>query len=372
MTYPTKKLVDVLERVPKLTSILTTSYLSDGKYPIVDQGQSRIAGYTNDSSGVYKGNLPVVIFGDHTRALKFIDFPFAVGADGTKILKPVPNIDVKYFYNFLQSVELPARGYARHFSLLKNAAIPVPPIAEQRKIVEKIEKQFAKIDEAEHLRSESQVLTDQLFPAALHEIFSSVESKGWEYVPLSELATDITDGDHMPPPKSKEGVPFITISNIDKTNGQIDFSDTFKVPKSYYRKLKANRKPNRGDVLYSVTGSFGIPVVVESDVEFCFQRHIGLIRPTKKTDSRWLYYLLKSPQVMWQAKDKATGLAQKTVSLTSLRSFMVPNVELKEQKKIVDKLDLLSEKVRKFQELQKAQAADLKSLKQSILHEAFT
>ena len=113
---------------------------------------------------------------------------------------------------------------------------------------------------------------------------------------LSKCATDISDGDHAPPPKSPTGVPFITISNVDKESRRIDFSDTFTVSREYFEALKAHRKPKRGDVLYTVTGSFGIPVLVEDDGEFCFQRHIGLIRPKPDVDSRWLTYALLSPR----------------------------------------------------------------------------
>ena len=63
-------------------------FQDEGEYPIIDQGAEYIAGYTNDSSKVYNGDLPIVIFGDHTRIFKFVDFPFALGADGTKILVP--------------------------------------------------------------------------------------------------------------------------------------------------------------------------------------------------------------------------------------------------------------------------------------------
>jgi restriction endonuclease S subunit len=158
-------------------------------------------------------------------------------------------------------------------------------------------------------------------------------------VSLAELATDITDGDHLPPPKAESGVPFITISNIHKRTSHIDFSDTFKVPHKYFDSLKENKKPIVGDVLYTVTGSFGIPVVVKEQAEFCFQRHIALIRPRSCVDSQWLFYTLMSPQVQKQAIEGATGTAQKTVSLKVLREIAVPHVPSQEQRRIVAILD---------------------------------
>jgi type I restriction enzyme S subunit len=131
---------------------------------------------------------------------------------------------------------------------------------------------------------------------------------------LSDLATDITDGDHMPPPKAESGVPFITIGNIVKASREIDFAGSFTVSRAYFDALKANKKPRPGDILYTVTGSFGIPVRVPEGIEFCFQRHIGLVRPKSEVDSVWLYYLLLSPQVFRQANKGARSCPESSVS----------------------------------------------------------
>jgi type I restriction enzyme S subunit len=176
----------------------------------------------------------------------------------------------------------------------------------------------------------------------------------------------------MPPPKTQEGVPFITISNINKQNHQIDFSNTFTVSREYFEKLKANRKPKKGDVLYTVTGSYGIPVLIEHDFEFCFQRHIGLIRPMENVSSKWLYYWILSPQAFMQANDTATGTAQKTVSLTALRNFVVPKVALKTQQTIVHKLDTLSTETKKLEAIYQQKLQLFAELKKAILNRAFS
>ena len=209
----------------------------------------------------------------------------------------------------------------------------------------------------------------ELFESYLQGVF---ENGDLEKVKLSELAEDITDGDYMPPPKSEEGYPFITISNINKQNYQIDFSNTFKVPKEYFNKLKDNRKPKNGDVLYTVTGSYGIPVLIEDDFDFCFQRHIGLIRPKENVSSKWLYYWILSPQALLQANDTATGTAQKTVSLTALRNFVLPKMTLKEQQTIVQKLDALSTETKKLEAIYQQKINDLEELKKSVLQKAFS
>ncbi|SOD78700.1 restriction endonuclease subunit S [Spirosoma fluviale] len=254
--------------------------------------------------------------------------------------------------------------------MLDEVEVPLPPLSEQQRIVAILDEAFAAIDKAKENAQKNLQNARELFESYLQSVFAN-PGEGWERVKLSDLATDITDGDHMPPPKSETGVPFITISNINKESNKIDFSDTFMVSPEYYKNLKPNRKPKKGDVLYTVTGSFGIPVIVESDVEFCFQRHIGLIRPKSQTDSKWLYYLILSPQVFKQGNDGATGTAQRTVSLSVLRNFAVPKVPLEEQQTIVAKLDSLSTETKKLEAIYQQKLTDLDELKKAILQKAF-
>ncbi|HOC78689.1 MAG TPA: restriction endonuclease subunit S, partial [Methanofastidiosum sp.] len=113
----------------KLEKIKKQEYNLYGRYPVIDQGQDLIAGYWDNEKDVYKKNLPVIIFGDHTRIIKYIDFPFVTGADGTKIL--VPNTSVvfpRFFYYSLLNLKIPSRGYNRHYSLLRDFKIPLPPL----------------------------------------------------------------------------------------------------------------------------------------------------------------------------------------------------------------------------------------------------
>ena len=144
----------------------------------------------------------------------------------------------------------------------------------------------------------------------------------------------------MPPPKTNIGIPFITISNINKDINDIDFRDTFYVPKEYYNQLKEEKKPVKGDVLYTVTGSYGIPVYLKTNKEFCFQRHIGLIRIDRNLClPKYCFYWLGSKSAKRQAEGCASGGAQKTVSLNSLRNFILPIPPLSEQQRIVSILD---------------------------------
>jgi type I restriction enzyme S subunit len=121
-----------------------------------------------------------------------------------------------------------------------------------------------------------------------------------------------------------------------------------------------------------VTGSFGIPVVVPRDTEFCFQRHIGLVRPKSGISSEWLSYLLLSPQVFEQAHTGAKGAAQKTVSLKLLRNFVVPKVPIKKQIAVVADLDAFSNETRRLESLYQQKLAALTALKKSLLNQAFS
>jgi len=107
----------------KVGKIDKSNYLKEGNYPIVDQSLEFIVGYTNDENLVYKGELPVLVFGDHTTIIKYIDFHFVMGADGTKVIKPKSKLDVFYLYHAIKNLNIQPQGYRRHFSILKNSNI---------------------------------------------------------------------------------------------------------------------------------------------------------------------------------------------------------------------------------------------------------
>ena len=146
----------------------------------------------------------------------------------------------------------------------------------------------------------------------------------------------------------------------------------FFVNDDYYNQIPELRKPKKGDILYTVTGSFGIPVMVNFDKKFCFQRHIGLISPLEKiSDQRWLFYVLQSPDVFKQAEQLSTGTAQKTVALSSLRNFDIPYCSPAEQTQIVA---ILESKLAACDQLAAELSKQLKQaelLKQAVLKAAF-
>jgi len=139
MTWPTKKLGEVLEKNGVIPAkIKRDDYRQSGKYPVVDQDENLIAGYIDDERKLYREDLPIIIFGDHTRILKYIDFPFAFSADGIKILRPQATLLPKVFYYVLVFSPVSNQGYKRHFSLLAHIKIPLPPLQTQKQIVAKL------------------------------------------------------------------------------------------------------------------------------------------------------------------------------------------------------------------------------------------
>ena len=170
--------------------------------------------------------------------------------------------------------------------------------------------------------------------------------KEWK---LRDCCLSISDGDHLPPPKSDCGIPFITISNIDPTN-HIDFSNTLFVPEEYYDKLDSIRKAQPDDIIYSVVGSFGKPVLIKENKKFVFQRHIAILRPNNEiVDSRYLYYIMLSRDFYMQADSVAVGAAQRTISLTSLRNMKVNLPEVPTQHRIATILSRYDSLIENYQ-----------------------
>ena len=211
-------------------------------------------------------------------------------------------------------------------------------LVEQRPEEGTAQELYAQIQaEKQRLIKEGKIKKEKPLPEITEEEKPFEIPEGWMWVRLGEICKSISDGDHQPPPQVPEGVPFLVISNVSA--GRIDFSSTRYVPQDYFNTLSNDRIAQKGDILFTVTGSYGIPIKVESDEKFCFQRHIALLKLMLDWD--YIFYILKSPTIKSQCDAVATGTAQKTVGLKSLRNLIVPLPPLAEQKRIVEKLEEL-------------------------------
>jgi len=278
------------------------------------------------------------------------------------------------------------KGFTLNSASLNQIPVPLPPLAEQKRIVEKIEELMPFVEkystastklntlntsfpemmkksilqeavqgklvpqdpndepaslllkkiaeEKKRLIKEGKIKKQKPLPEIAEDEIPFDIPESWEWVRLEQVAKSITDGDHQAPPKTTKGVPFLVISNV--SSGHLDFANTRFVPDEYYNALSEDRKADGNDILFTVTGSYGIPVKVNTTNKFCFQRHIALIKPLMNTD--YLTMVLGSPLVKKQCDVTATGTAQKTVGLSSLRNFVIPIPPLNEQKRILERL----------------------------------
>ncbi|WP_456093239.1 restriction endonuclease subunit S [Neisseria sp.] len=154
-------------------------YLDNGKYPVIDQGNLFIGGYSNDESLILKISSPVIVFGDHTKCFKYVSFPFVAGADGIKVLEPQNGIYPKYAYYYCLSIDLTDRGYSRHFAFLKKCQFLIAPIEIQQAIVNKIESLFDEIDEGiGRLKTAAQQI-QQYRQSLLKNAFNGELTKEW-------------------------------------------------------------------------------------------------------------------------------------------------------------------------------------------------
>lgn len=137
--WPMVELEKLISNIKYPGRVLKSEFLEKGMFPIIDQSEKYIAGYSNNPDLLFNVNTPVICFGDHTRALKYVDFDFVLGADGVKILEPIDSVDTKYMYYCLSNIEIPNLGYSRHFKVLREIKIPLPPLHIQEEIVKEIE-----------------------------------------------------------------------------------------------------------------------------------------------------------------------------------------------------------------------------------------
>lgn len=312
----------------------STEYNDAYKIPVLTAGKSFILGYTNEITGIFN-KLPVIIFDDFTTSSQFVNFQFKVKSSAMKILNP--NLELvlpKFIYYKMQMIDFDhgthKRYWIQQYSKIK---VQIPSIPRQETILLKIEELFSELDKGVETLITIKKQLEVYRQAVLKNAFRNSQR-----IKTNEVCVHITDGDHMPPPKAQVGIPFVMISNIK--GNQIDWENTHFVDSDYYSQIGEKRTPCIGDVLYTVTGSFGIPVLVDFNQKFCFQRHIALLRPNTSISQKFLYYALQTPDVLQQAAHRATGTAQKTVGLAVLRDLDIPFEEgLHEQNHIVSRIE---------------------------------
>ena len=206
------------------TKIMKENYLQNGRYPIIDQGKELIAGYSNKKDGIYE-NIPAIIFGDHTRVVKYIDMPFFLGADGVKLLKSkISEIDYKYLYYYLTTERIPNTGYNRHFKWLKEVCIPLPPLEVQRQIADVLDRASALIEK----RKAQIEKLDLLVKSRFIEMFGDpvTNPKGWG---RKSLKTVISRANNGMARRGNDESGNIVLRLVELQDGYIDYSNPNRI-----------------------------------------------------------------------------------------------------------------------------------------------
>lgn len=359
-------------------------YLEKGKLAVVDQGQELIGGYTNDVEKSYSGALPIVIFGDHTRCIKFVDFPFAQGADGVKVLRPKPFYLPKAFYYALQSVNIPNLGYRRHFPLFNKFSIPLPPFAEQQRIVDRIESLFAKLDEA---KEKAQAVVDSFETrkaAILHKAFTGeltakwreergVGMESWHLRTIGEVCENVKVGIVIKPSQyyvpQNEGTPAFRSANVRECRID-DFDWVYLNEKG----MKDNSRSivHTGDVLVVRSGNPGTACVVPERFDGYNAIDILIAVPNKKIIiSDYLCYYTNSPLGKKTVEIGKRGIALTHFNVKGFSQMPINIPTIPEQVVIVRTLGDLFAQEQQAKEAAEAVLDQIDLMKKSILARAF-
>lgn len=292
----------VKNKVGRKNQIPAKEIVEVGRFPVIDQGQKFVAGYCDDESKIIDFDLPLIIFGDHTRCFKYVDFPFALGADGTKVLLPNKKLyDPRFYYFALLALKIPSRGYNRHFTILSERSLPLPPLPEQKKIAHILSTVQRAIEAQERIIQ----TTTELKKALMHKLFTEGlrnepqkqteigrVPESWEMVEL-ETTGDVVYGIQAAVANNLAavGTPILTNKNITLDGG-------FDLEKLNYFELTTKRHTatilQKGDLLFNWrSGSkyhVGKTAYFDLDGEWVHSSFILRIRPAQKINGRYLFY----------------------------------------------------------------------------------
>ena len=359
------KFTEIFEDVTKKgVKIPSNLYLDTGLYPIIDQGQSAIAGYTNKADGLFF-DVPAIIFGDHTRIFKYVEKPCFLGADGVKLLKAKkPNANHKYLYYALCNADIPNTGYNRHFKWLKEVDIPEYSVEEQEDIVLKLDK----ISHLIALRKRQLSKLDELVKSRFVEMFGDPVSnpKKWNVCRIREFA-DVRIGPFGSLLHKEDyiqgGHPLVNPSHM--INGKIVPDNDLTLSESKYKELGVYKlRPN--DIVIARRGEIGRCALVESEGFFCGTGSM-FVRIIKDCRADYLQRVISYPTFAARLEDAAVGITMKNINAGMIENCLVPLPPLALQREFA----AFVEKVDKLEFKAKASLEKLKTLKKALMQKYF-
>lgn len=365
----------VKNKVGRQNQIPAKEIAEVGRFPVVDQGQKFVAGYCDDESKVIDFDLPLIIFGDHTRCFKYVDFPFVLGADGTKVLLPNKKLyDPRFYYFALLALEIPSRGYNRHFTILSERSLPLPPLPEQKKIAHILSTVQRAIEAQERIIQ----TTTELKKALMHKLFTEglrnepqkqteigPVPESWDVVEIGDLGKCVTGST----PKTK------VESFYDPP------SEDFIAPadlgaRRYVYDSEKKISPEGMDTIRPILKNAVMCVCIGSSIgkvgmsyreKSATNQQINSIICKKDRDPEFVYYLLSNHWEYW--KSFATCGPVPILSKGRFTSIVVaiPS-SVEEQRAIAKPLVALETKV----EVAEKKVAALRDLFRTLLHELMT
>jgi type I restriction enzyme S subunit len=342
--WKSDRVEDLIQSVAIPAKLKQTQFLKEGPVPIVSQEAQAINGYWNSKQDAIKVDTPLVVFGDHTQALKYVDYDFVVGADGVKILKPKATINPRFFYYQLQTLIAPSLGYARHYRILRDKQFTYPNLPEQARIVAILDQALNSIEQS----LESSNLKILKSRALLQRVIDSTfgEDSHGDLIPLSNVC-EFENGDRGKNYPSKRhrtlvGIPFINAGHL--MNRQVCFDKMDFIPPNRYE-LLSNGKIQAGDILFCLRGSVGKFASVGTIEAGAIASSLVICRPTKTILAGYLLAYFESHRCAQSIQAYKGGAAQPNLGAANLAKFELPVPTLECQRTTVSRIeDLRSQK----------------------------
>jgi restriction endonuclease S subunit len=362
------------QSIAPTNKIKKSTYLKEGILPVIDQGEDLIGGYINENSKKQKTSLPIIIFGDHTRRFKFINFDFVAGADGIKILKINESIDPKFAFYQCLTLKFPNKGYSRHFQFVNKTKITYPESKEEQTlIVQEIEKQFTRLDASvKSLKSVKKKL-EVYRKAVLNKSFYG-DKKTFPEI-ISKEKHSMKRGPFGGSLKKEIFVPsgFLVYEQYHPINNDFDFGRYF-ITKEKFEEMKAFFvKP--GDLLISCSGTIGkIAEIPEENFEegIINQALLKITLDNSKVLNKYFIYLFQSQYIQKHLTKISRGVAIKNVpSVKELKTIEFPIPSIQEQQTIIQEIESKFSVIDKIEQVVNESLEKSEKLRKSILKSAF-